>query len=103
MKPGVASDIRLRSPSFGGQVAHPGHALRADKSLSHAVALEDLLARRAEPRAVLLQAGLNRTVVSKVLPAKALSVARAGTLLLRRAAMLRQRERHVRERKHEGK
>jgi len=53
------------------------------------VAFQYLLAGRAEPRAVLLQAGLNRAVVSQILPAEALGIARASILFLRRAGMLR--------------
>jgi hypothetical protein len=65
------------------------------------VALEYLPTWSAEPRAVLLQAGLNGTVVAEILAAKTLGVARAGTLLLRRAGTLRKCERDIRNQKHQ--
>jgi len=69
----------------------------------HAVAFEHPSARAAEPCSVLLQAGLNRIVVSKILPAEPRRIAGAGTLLLRRAGMLREGERDIGNQKHQRK
>ena len=49
----------------------------------HSVALEYLLATRAQLRAILLQTLLNRIVVAQLLSAKSLRVSRARLLLLR--------------------
>jgi hypothetical protein len=49
------------------------------------VALEYFLATLAQLRAVLLQTLLNRIVVTQLLPAKSLCIARARLLLLRGA------------------
>ena len=49
----------------------------------HSVALEYLLAPRAQLRAILLQTLLNSAVVAQLLPAKSLCVSRARLLLLR--------------------
>src|SRR5689334_5623738 len=75
----------------------------APRRASHAVALEHLLAGRAELRAVVLQADLNLVVIAEILPAETRGVARTGVLLLRRAGMLRQRERRTGNQEREGK
>jgi hypothetical protein len=66
------------------------------------VALENLAAGRAEPGPVLLQAGLNSTVISEDLSAETRCIARAGVLLLRRALVLRESERDISDKKRHG-
>jgi hypothetical protein len=66
----------------------------------HAVTFKHFPAGRAEPGTVLLQASLNRAVVSQILAAEALGIPRASLLLPGCAAMLRQSQRHIRNQKH---
>ena len=53
----------------------------------HAVALEDAVARRAQPGPVLLQALLHGAVVTQILATEARGVTRTGLLFLLRALM----------------
>jgi hypothetical protein len=71
-------DMRVHFPDIAPLI-------RATRSYLHAVAFEHSAACPAEPRPVHLKAALNRAVIAKILPAEALSVARAGPTLLRRA------------------
>ena len=63
------------------------HAPDAGTLSLHSVALEYFLATLAQLRAVLLQTLLNCIVVTQLLPAKSLCIARARLLLLRGAHM----------------
>jgi hypothetical protein len=72
----------------------PGHDASAQWHLRtrnalrlHAVALEDAVAGRAQPGAVLLQALLHGTVIAEILATEARGIARTGLLFLRRALM----------------
>jgi hypothetical protein len=88
----------------------PGHDASAQWHLRtrnalrlHAVALEDAVAGRAQPGAVLLQALLHGTVIAEILATEARGIARTGLLFLRRALMaLGERGRDISDDQEEG-
>jgi hypothetical protein len=99
-----ASAAELRHDCFDLIMAGFAPAIFVSRALRlHAVALEDAVAGRAQPGAVLLQALLHGTVIAEILATEARGVTRTGLLFLRRALMaLGERGRDISDDQEEG-